>query len=408
MSRNPDLAGYESSRGGDALAGTSAVPSRDLRRCDAVGDNVVVRGRVLVRGRGTISIGDDVVLDGSAAPIELLAGPGARIEIGRGSQIGPGVSVEAISSVSVGAGAVIGAHAKILDNNYHGTTGDRGRQPEAKPTVVGPGARIGVRATLLPGASLGAESVLEDDSVLSGRAPDRVIVGGAPAKLVRKLGPDEGPVVTQESGPVAPFRLLDEAVLPVGGTMMGWLGAVEDADRLPMPESGRRALGKLQNLAARAHGRWALRDAVRTGPVYAHGAVDVRNQGRLEVGRGCAFAGGPLRARLEVGPDAELTLGGGAIVNYGVLIRAGLGIRIGSGLLMGSRTLVLDRHAGRSGPVTIGDDVWLAHGVTVLPGVTIGDNSAVSAGTVVDTDVPAGCLAVGSPLKFRPLGSMAK
>jgi maltose O-acetyltransferase len=234
-----------------------------------------------------------------------------------------------------------------------------------------------------------------------------VIVGGAPAKLVRKHRPDEVPVITEERGSVAPFRLLDAAVLPVGATMMGWLGAVEDADRLPMPEPGHRALRKLANLAARAHGRWALRDAVRTGPVYAHGAVDVQSQGRLEVGRGCSFAGGPLRARLEVGPGAELTLGGGAVVNYGVLVRAEIGIRIGSGLLMGSRTLVLDRHAGRSGPVTIGDDVWLAHGVTVLPGVTIGDSSAVSAGTVVDTDVPAGCLAVGSPLRFRPLASVA-
>lgn len=51
-------------------------------------------------------------------------------------------------------------------------------------------------------------------------------------------------------------------------------------------------------------------------------------------------------------------------------------------------------------PVTICDNVWLATGVLVLPGVTIGENSVIGAGSVVTKDIPANSLAVGNPCKI--------
>lgn len=50
-------------------------------------------------------------------------------------------------------------------------------------------------------------------------------------------------------------------------------------------------------------------------------------------------------------------------------------------------------------PITIGDDVWLGGNVVVLPGVTIGDNSVIGAGSVVTKDIPSNVLAVGNPCK---------
>ncbi|CAB4755555.1 MAG: acyltransferase [Actinobacteria bacterium] len=49
--------------------------------------------------------------------------------------------------------------------------------------------------------------------------------------------------------------------------------------------------------------------------------------------------------------------------------------------------------------VTIGKGSWLGTGVVVLPGVTIGDHVAVGANSVVCTDLPSNCVAVGSPAK---------
>lgn len=52
-----------------------------------------------------------------------------------------------------------------------------------------------------------------------------------------------------------------------------------------------------------------------------------------------------------------------------------------------------------SAPVTIGDNVWLAGGVIVCPGVTIGSHTVVGAGSVVTRDLPSGVLAMGSPAR---------
>lgn len=50
-------------------------------------------------------------------------------------------------------------------------------------------------------------------------------------------------------------------------------------------------------------------------------------------------------------------------------------------------------------PVTIGDNVWICAGVIVLPGVTIGSNCVIGAGSVVTKDIPPNSLAVGNPCK---------
>jgi maltose O-acetyltransferase len=55
-------------------------------------------------------------------------------------------------------------------------------------------------------------------------------------------------------------------------------------------------------------------------------------------------------------------------------------------------------------PVTIGSNVWLGGSVTLTPGVTIGDNSIIGAGSVVTHDIPAGVLAAGNPARvLRPI-----
>lgn len=50
-------------------------------------------------------------------------------------------------------------------------------------------------------------------------------------------------------------------------------------------------------------------------------------------------------------------------------------------------------------PVIIGNNVWLGGGVIVLPGVTIGDNSVIGAGSVVNKSIPANSVAVGNPCR---------
>ena len=50
-------------------------------------------------------------------------------------------------------------------------------------------------------------------------------------------------------------------------------------------------------------------------------------------------------------------------------------------------------------PVTIGRNVWIGGNSVILPGVTIGDESTIGAGSVVTHDIPARCVAVGNPCR---------
>ena len=50
-------------------------------------------------------------------------------------------------------------------------------------------------------------------------------------------------------------------------------------------------------------------------------------------------------------------------------------------------------------PITVGNNVWIGANVCVLPGVTIGDNSVIGAGSVVTRDIPPNVIAVGNPCR---------
>ena len=50
-------------------------------------------------------------------------------------------------------------------------------------------------------------------------------------------------------------------------------------------------------------------------------------------------------------------------------------------------------------PITVGDNVWIGANVSVLPGVTIGSDTIIGAGSVVNRDIPSGVIAAGNPCK---------
>ena len=60
-------------------------------------------------------------------------------------------------------------------------------------------------------------------------------------------------------------------------------------------------------------------------------------------------------------------------------------------------------------PVRIGRNCWLGAGVIVLPGITIGDNTVIGAGSVVTKDIPSNVVAVGNPCGvLREIGERDK
>ncbi len=50
-------------------------------------------------------------------------------------------------------------------------------------------------------------------------------------------------------------------------------------------------------------------------------------------------------------------------------------------------------------PIKVGNNVWIGANVCVLPGITIGDNTIIGAGSVVNKDIPSGVVAAGNPCR---------
>ena len=50
-------------------------------------------------------------------------------------------------------------------------------------------------------------------------------------------------------------------------------------------------------------------------------------------------------------------------------------------------------------PITIGNNVWIGGNAVILPGVNIGDNVVIAAGSVVTKDIPSGVIAAGNPCR---------
>ena len=104
----------------------------------------------------------------------------------------------------------------------------------------------------------------------------------------------------------------------------------------------------------------------------------------------------------------NITLGQHVFINSGCRFQAQGGITIGDGALIGHNVVLAtlnhglkpeERHDLFPAPIHIGKNVWLGANVTVLGGVTVGDNVVIAAGAVVTRDVPANTVAAGVPAR---------
>lgn len=87
---------------------------------------------------------------------------------------------------------------------------------------------------------------------------------------------------------------------------------------------------------------------------------------------------------------ARITIGDNCMIGPGTHIYA-----IGHPLDPAER----NKSVGTPKAVTIGNNVWIGGHCTILPGVTVGDNAVVGAGSVVTKDVPANTVVAGNPAK---------
>jgi maltose O-acetyltransferase len=117
-----------------------------------------------------------------------------------------------------------------------------------------------------------------------------------------------------------------------------------------------------------------------------------------------------IRPPLYVDYGSNLRIGARSFANFGLValdvaaITIGDDVQIGPNVQLLTPTHPVEPEPRRqkweaAQPITIGDNVWLGGGVIVLPGVSIGADTVVGAGSVVTRDLPAGVVAVGNPAR---------
>jgi acetyltransferase-like isoleucine patch superfamily enzyme len=165
---------------------------------------------------------------------------------------------------------------------------------------------------------------------------------------------------------------------------------------------------RAERAVAVARARWAFRAFSLGQGVAAYGPVAARNDGTAEFGDKLTFLGGMLPTSVVCYEHARLLVGNETQFNYGVSLEAWESVQIGARCMFASFVRVSDRDGQRIAPIIIEDDVWVAHGAILLPGVRIGARSVVSAGSIVSQDVPPDSLAMGNPARSMSLDLVAR
>lgn len=142
--------------------------------------------------------------------------------------------------------------------------------------------------------------------------------------------------------------------------------------------------------------------------VRLYGRIYFRAGGDVEFGDGVSLVGTLVPIEIVSHEGSHISIGEHTFINYGASITAYREVRIGRHCLLGHHLRIIDRNeygieqreiAPPAAPVLIEDHVWIGAHVIILPGVRIGRNSAIGAGSVVTKDVPPNCLVVGNPAR---------
>lgn len=136
-------------------------------------------------GTGVVKIGDVRLFDG----VRIRVGAKGYVEIGDYTHINHRTEIHCKKKVIIGKNCAISWDVVIMDTDYHGIADGPRRD---KPTILGESVWVGNGATITKGVTIGKGSVVAAGSVVTKDVEPFTIVGGNPAKVIKKIEPFEG------------------------------------------------------------------------------------------------------------------------------------------------------------------------------------------------------------------------
>lgn len=159
-----------------------------LRSVTSVGPRARVYGRPLIQNRGEIYVADRLQLFSRQAVTELNTGENGVITIGSQCLMMDGSSISAYDRVTIGDRCLFGRQTQIIDCDFHHVEPERRLEvPEPKSITIGNNVWLASRVIVLPGVTIGDDSVVAAGSVVSRDVDPKTLVGGVPARKIRDL-----------------------------------------------------------------------------------------------------------------------------------------------------------------------------------------------------------------------------
>jgi maltose O-acetyltransferase len=147
------------------------------------------RLRAAIYRAGGVALGRGTLVSGR---MELVGGkrPAHRLRVGATGWINSHFYADLNGEITLGERVTIGHHVVLITSSHEiGPPIHRAGTMRPVPIVVEDGAWIGARVTVLPGARIGAGSIIAAGSVVVGTIPPGVLATGIPARVKRLLDP---------------------------------------------------------------------------------------------------------------------------------------------------------------------------------------------------------------------------
>jgi acetyltransferase-like isoleucine patch superfamily enzyme len=132
----------------------------------------------------TIVIGDNVELGAGTRIVSLHQG---ELVIESGVTLAHGVTVAAYNQVRIGSGVMIAEYTSVRDHDHDPAFPPNDSRMLVGAVSIGADSWIANKVTVCRGASVGANSVIGANSVVTHAVPDGVLAVGAPARVIRPL-----------------------------------------------------------------------------------------------------------------------------------------------------------------------------------------------------------------------------
>lgn len=166
--------------------GTNYLLSRwRLRRVTRVKGLVFTKGRPEIVNNGVLELGKLVRVWSTVFRTRLAVEAGAHLKIGDNCRLN-GTTIAATQSITVGNNCRLAPFSHLMDSDYHDLY-DRTKAGRSAPIVLEDNVWIGTRSIVLKGVTVHEGAVVASGAVVTRDVPAYTVVGGVPARILKKL-----------------------------------------------------------------------------------------------------------------------------------------------------------------------------------------------------------------------------